>query len=376
MAPRYRDTRPPLPAQSLTLPARFYTDPEHFGCEMAEIHSRSWLCAGRAEELPEAGSFIVRRAGGASVVVVRDEGGGLRAFHNVCRHRGSLLCLEESGRLPGRIRCPYHGWTYGLDGRLLGAPHMEKVEGFHESDYPLRPVHAEEWDGHLFIHLGEDPVPLREHLGALHQKFRPWRMEELRRVERRAYQLQANWKLVIQNYSECLHCPVAHPLFNRHSHYLSGDNEPPGPEYLGGRMELKEGVKTLTVDGQTNRSPFADLEPADRRRVYYYAVLPNLLLTLHPDYMLTSTVWPRAADRTEVVCEWQCQPREIARPDFDPRGAIELWDVTSREDWALSDRTQAGMSTSGYRPGPYSNREELLLAFDRWVLGRLEQAGE
>jgi len=250
---------------------------------------------------------------------------------------------------------------------------MDKVEGFRECDYPLVRVHTAEWDGHLFISLADEPPPFEAHLAGLDRKFRPWRMAELRRVERRLYHLNANWKLIIQNYSECLHCPVAHPLFNRYSHYLSGENEPPGPSWLGGRMDLKDGIKSLTADGQSSWSCLPGLDPQDRRRVYYYALLPNLLLTLHPDYMLTSVLWPRAADRTDIVCEWHFHPDEIAKPGFDPRGAIEIWDITNRQDWDLSDLTQAGISSPGYRPGPYSNREELLHAFDRWIL---EQVGE
>ena len=143
---------------------------------------------------------------------------------------------------------------------------MDEVDGFREADYPLRPVAAAEWDGHVFINLAEDPPPLADQLAGLPAKFRPWRMEELRLVERRSYSLQANWKLIFQNYSECLHCPIVHPLLHKQSHYLSGDNEPPAPTYLGGRMDLREGVATLSLDGTTNRSCLAGLSPEDRRR--------------------------------------------------------------------------------------------------------------
>jgi Rieske 2Fe-2S family protein len=197
-------------------------------------------------------------------------------------------------------------------------------------------------------------------------------MEELKLVERRVYDLKANWKLVIQNYSECLHCPNAHPLLNKRSHYLSGENEAPRPGYLGGRMQLRDGVETLSVDGRRQGSCLAGLSEEDRRRVYYYAILPNFLLNLHPDYMLTFTLWPLAADRTQVVCEWHFHPDVIAKPGFDPRGAVELWDVTNRQDWELSDLAQTGIASRGYQPGPFSNREELLFALDRWVLDRVE----
>jgi Rieske 2Fe-2S family protein len=133
-------------------------------------------------------------------------------------------------------------------------------------------------------------------------------------------------------------------------------------------MDLRDGVQTLSMDGTTNRSCLPGLSADDRRRVYYYAILPNL----HPDYMLTFTLWPRAADRTEVVCEWHVHPDEIGRPGFDRRGAIELWDLTNRQDWELSELAQEGIASRGYVPGPHSNREELLHALDRFVLGRTE----
>jgi Rieske 2Fe-2S family protein len=369
----YPNTRPAAPAGTRTLPARYYTDPGWFRRELDHIHFDMWLHAGRTEELAAPGAYVVRRIGPASVVVLRDEAFGLAAFHNVCRHRGTLLCKGDAGTLPGRIQCAYHAWTYGLDGRLLNAPHMDRVEGFREADHPLKPVHVDTWDGHVFINLSERPMPFAEHLASLPAKFRPWGMEELRRVERRTYHLNANWKLVIQNYSECLHCPLVHPQLQRQSHYMSGDNEAPAPTYLGGRMDLREGHRTLTLDGAEERSCLPGLSDDDRRRVYYYCLLPNLLLNLHPDYMLTFTLWPLAVDRTDIVCEWHFHPDEIARPGFDPRGAIDFWETTNRQDWELSDLAQQGISSEGYQPGPYSNREELLYALDRWVL---ERAGE
>ena len=367
----YTNIRPEFPPGVTTLPARYYTDPAWFQQELDAIHLDMWLCAGRTDQIEAPGSYFVRRVGNASAIIVRDERGEIGAFHNVCRHRGTMLCKQDSGTFPGRIQCSYHAWTYGLDGGLRNAPHMEKVQDFREADYPLKRVAVAVWDGHIFINFSEQPIPFEQHLAGLPAKFRPWRMEELKLVERKLYHLKANWKLVIQNYSECLHCPIVHPQLHKQSHYMSGDNEPPQPTYLGGRMDLREGFKTLTLDGTENRSCLPGLSEEDRRHVYYYALLPNLLLNLHPDYMLTFTLWPLAVDRTDILCEWFFHPDEIAKPDFDPKGALDFWDLTNKQDWELSDLAQEGISSRGYQPGPYSNREELLYGLDRWVLDRV-----
>jgi Rieske 2Fe-2S family protein len=368
--------RPPLPPGVHTLPARYYTDPEHFARELEAVHFDMWLCAGRTEQVASPGEFFVRRVGNASVVVLGTAEGGVAAYHNVCRHRGTMLCKTDEGRLPGRIQCAYHAWTYGLDGRLVSAPHMDQVQGFRMESYPLQRVATAVWDGHVFINLSADPIPFAEHLAGLDRKFSPWGMAGLKRAERRVYELQANWKLIFQNYSECLHCPIVHPQLQRHSHYLSGDNEPPQPTYLGGRMDLREGVQTLTLDGTTNRGNLPGLPEAEQRHVYYYALLPNLLLNLHPDYMLTFTLWPLAVDRTQIVCEWHFHPDQMARPDFDPSDAVEFWELTNKQDWELSELAQRGIGSRGYQPGPYSNREELLHALDRLVVERVEGRGK
>ena len=177
------------------------------------------------------------------------------------------------------------------------------------------------WDGHVFVNLSREAAAVRASTWpASTASSRPGAWGTCGAPSAAGYQLKANWKLVIQNYSECLHCPIAHPLLNKQSHYMSGDNEPPRPTYLGGRMELRDGVKTLSLDGQTSREPLPGLSAEDRRHVYYYALLPNLLLNLHPDYMLTFQIWPLAVDRTEVVCEWHFHPDEIAKPGLRPEG--------------------------------------------------------
>src|SRR5688500_6089380 len=195
----------------MTLPAHAYVDSQWFDAEMERVFATMWLAAGRAAELDRAGAFICREVAGASVLIVRGTDGSIRAFHNVCRHRGTRLCIEDHGTLKGSIQCPYHAWTYGLDGRLLSAPQMDGVDGFDRSEYALRAVACDEWDGHIFINLSANATPLGDQLADLPARFAPWRMQELRRAHRIEYDVKTNWKLVVQNYNECLHCPIIHP---------------------------------------------------------------------------------------------------------------------------------------------------------------------
>jgi Rieske 2Fe-2S family protein len=356
-----------------TLPARYYTDPEIFRGELESFFCRTWICAGRSEQVASAGDFFLREVAGESIVITRDAGGGLRAFYNVCRHRGTRICREREGSFPGRIQCPYHGWTYGLDGRLLGAPHME--ESLQRDEYPLHAVRVEEWAGHVFLNLDPQAQPLAAQLADLPQKFAPWRMQDLRVHKRIAYEVAANWKLIVTNYNECLHCPVLHPLLNRLTDYLGADNQAPTPNYVGGSMGFRDGAETMSIDGIRRREYLPGLNAEQRSMVCYYAIYPNLLLSLHPDYMMTHTLWPKAVDRTEVVCEWHFHPREIEKSGFQADDAIEFWDQTNREDWRISELSQLGIRSRAYTPGPYSKREELLHAFDRMIIGDESKGG-
>ena len=358
-----------MPQGATTLPAPFYTDEAYFRREMELLYAHMWVCVGRTEHVEKPGQFIVRDLLGESIIITSNAAGTVNAFYNVCRHRGTKLCEEHQGAFAGSIQCPYHAWTYDLDGRLIGAPHMEEVPHFAKSDYPLHRIHADVWDGHVFINLSPTPQPLREQLSGLPEKFASWRMQELRLGHRIVYDVNANWKLVIQNYNECLHCPNLHPALNKLSHYLSGENEPLQATYMGGRMDLRPGVETLSMDGRCSRGFLPGLSEQDVRRVYYYAIFPNMLLSLHPDYMLVHTLWPQSADRTINICEWHFHPTELARPDFDPMDAVAFWDMTNRQDWHVCELSQQGIKSRAYTPGPYSNREDLLYAFDRMIVG-------
>ena len=370
MAFRSRDA---LPATALTLPAEYYTAETTFLKERERFFRRMWVCVGRLEDMPAPGSYLTCEVGGASLLVVRTSpDGAVRAFHNVCRHRGTRLCDEPAGQLGGAIRCPYHAWTYSYEGALVGAPHMDGSPAFRREDYPLGAVRAGTWDGFVFVSVAPDGLSLDEHVGALAARFRPWRMRDLVRAHRVEYDVAANWKLIVQNYNECLHCPTLHPALNRLSHYLGGENEPLRPTYMGGRMDLEDDVETMSLDGRSRRAPLPDLPPEERRRIYYYSVFPSFMIAPHPDFVLTHMLWPSAPGRTRVACDWLVHQDERAKPDFDLSDVVEFWDLTNRQDWRVCELAQAGIASPGYRPGPYSNREDLLYAFDRFVVDTLE----
>jgi Rieske 2Fe-2S family protein len=203
-----------------TLPARYYTDPEIFHDELERFYCDSWVCAGRTDQIGNPGDYFLREVAGESIILTRDNptrdnDQAVRAFYNVCRHRGTRMVTSAEGKFSGRIQCGYHGWTYGLDGRLIGAPHMDEGSGFCREDYPLNKVEAAVWDGNIFINLDSQAEPLEKQLADLPRKFAPWRMQDLRLHKRIVYDVKANWKLVMLNYNECLHCPVLHPALNR-----------------------------------------------------------------------------------------------------------------------------------------------------------------
>jgi Rieske 2Fe-2S family protein len=333
-----------------------------------------WFHVARAEEIPAPGEFLVREIAGESLIVLRDHSGELKAFYNVCRHRGTRLTEDCSGKFAATIQCPYHAWTYDLGGNLVAAPRMDDVAGFQADDYPLERVSVAVWDGYIFLNLGKSPDSLARQLEGVVERFRPWGMGQLRLGKRVVYDVKANWKLIIHNYSECLHCPGVHPALQKLSHYLSGENEPASPNYLGGRMRLREGVGTFSFDGLLRRACLPGLVAEDCRYVYFYACLPNFLLSLHPDYVMTFSLWPKDVGRTEIVCDWLFHPGAMAAAQFDPEDACSFWDLTNRQDWHVCEQMQLGLSSRAYLPGPYSHREELLHGFDRLILERERNA--
>lgn len=376
-----------------TLPREYFTSEEIFRTERERIFHRSWLLAGHVSQLERAGSYFRFDLDRESVIVLRDHaavvsgvgadgaaasesGGEVRAFHNLCRHRGSRLCQEPTGTLGKAIQCPYHAWTYGLDGALRAAPNMHEVAGFERADHPLLPVAVEPWAGFLFISLAQQPAPFAEALAPLTPlttRFGAWRLEELRSVHSQVYEVEANWKLFFHNYSECYHCPTVHPHLNRLTPYRNSENDLAEGPVLGGPMWMANPEGSMTTSGERCAPPFAGLSPEQRGRVYYYTLFPSAFLSFHPDYVLVHRAQPLAMGRTRICCDWYFHPDAIAAPGFDPRPAIEFWDLTNRQDWELCANAHLGVVSDAWEPGPYSELESQLAAFDRQYLRALDR---
>lgn len=357
-------------AEARTLPAAAYTSPEVFRIEQRELFACSWTCVGREADIPAAGDFFTRELAGDSVFVVRGSDGELRAFYNVCRHRGARLLDEPCGHGLSRVVCPYHAWTYRLDGSLHQLPRMEP--DFERGAYSLVPVRLGIYEGFVFLNLDDNAPALDSYLADL-PDLRRFRMAELRSGKRIEYEVAANWKLICENYSECYHCPGVHPQLFRISDNISRieRTQELGACFNGGPMLLREGMETMSMSGKRTVPVIPGLRPEDHRYVYYYLVYPSFFLSPHPDYVLTHTAWPIAPDRTRIICEWLFTEEALARPDFDPRDMVEFWDVTNRQDWGLCERTQLGAKSRGFRPGPYHPSEDCVHTFDRWYAERM-----
>jgi glycine betaine catabolism A len=359
--------RPNVGAGAKTLDASWFISPDVFASEQSRIFGREWLCVGRAESIARPGNFFTVERGGESLIVTRDASGAPRALHNVCRHRGSRICDAASGQFQGSIQCPYHGWTYGLDGSLKVARNMVEVPGFDRNEYPLKEAGVALWEGFVFVNLSGDQS-FEAAFKPLNGRFARWRIGDLQTACSLRYELACNWKLVFLNYSECYHCPLVHPQLDRLSPSDSGRNDLSEGPFLGGYSELRRHGTSLTMSGRSSWPPLGDVDGEDLDRDYYYTIFPSLLLSLHADYVMVHYIKPLAADRTEVICAFLFEPSTIAQPNFDPGDAADFWDLTNRQDWHVNELTQLGMGSRAYVPGPYSNAEGLLSAFDRHYL--------
>ena len=386
-AQRFQRTTDTFVPGAKTLAQRYFVSPEILAEEQGKIFSNHWLLIGHQSQIPKPGDYFLVEVCGESVIVICSSrqqmdsrvGGSPRisGFYNVCRHRGTRLKEEACGHV-STIQCPYHAWTYGLDGRLVGAPHMEEAEGFHRADYALHSVNTGLFEGFIFVNLAVNPEPLAEWFAPLEGKFSHWNLPNLRSAKRIWYDVRANWKLIFENYSECYHCPGVHPMLSKISPYDSAENDLVEGPFLGGFMRINQG-RSLTMSGNACALAvdYSEGRPQDDEegaRVFYYSIFPNMLLSLHPDYVMVHQVWPLAPERSVICCDWLFHPEAFGTPAFNPEDAIAFWDLTNKQDWHVCELSQKGIGSRAYRPGPYTPRESIPAAWDQEYLNRMKPA--
>ena len=368
--------RRPTRSASL-LPARVYHDPEVLSFELEAWFAAGWLCIGREEDILLEGQYFLIKLLDENLIVVRDRDGQVRAFYNFCRHRGATLVTETSGRIP-RFQCPYHAWIYDLNGSLHMPRFVDQLEDFNLGEWGLVPVPVDVWQGFVFINLDGQAGDLPAFLADMVTFFDRFDLGALRRGKLIDYDVHANWKAIVENYSECYHCPGVHPQLNRITPYNLGDLiETDGPWRASWMPVVGDNV-TLTMDGRMEehgRDILPGMTEDDHRKIYYFVIWPNLLVSLHPDYLLVHKVMPVAPDRTLISCEWFFDPEDMARPDFDPTDAIEFWDLTNRQDWEVCELQQIGTRSRAYTAGRFTGMEGGVHAFDLHVADRYADDG-
>ena len=345
------------------LPTGAYVDAAVFAWEQEHVFGGGWVAAAHASAVRAPGAQRAVRIAGHEVLLVRSEDGALRGFANACRHRGHELLAVAESACRMSVRCPYHGWTYDLDGALRRSTGGADLDA---DEFALAPMTVAEHLGWVFVNAGSPAEPITAVFSGLDEILGPYDACALVPCARHEYVVEANWKVLHENYQECLHCSRIHPELCRVSPPDSGDNVAPGPSWVGGWMDLAASAETMSMSGRPIAAPLPRLDGHGRRRVGYFALLPNLLVSAHPDYVLTHRLEPLAPDRTRVECEWLVASDAAATPGFDPADAVELWDITNRQDWAACESVQRGLSSSHQVPGPLMPREDAVAHVVAW----------
>jgi len=350
------------------LPARWYHDPEHYARELEAFWYRRWIAVAREEELAAPGDWRLVRIGTQSLVILRGEQGELAAFHNTCRHRGSVLCTEERGNFARqRIVCPYHSWTYDLAGELLATPRRMQTRDFDMRAFSLYGVRAEAWGGFVFVNLATGAGPLADVLGELPRRFGRYGFERLRIGKRLVADVRANWKLVAENFSECFHCPPVHPELCR---VVSAYREAGAWGLRGAEAtpQYAPGAQTLTLDGTARLPPIASLNAEERGALYVPAMLPpSLFLNVHPDYVNAHMMTPTGAESVRIVYDWLFEPERLPLAADDLAHYVALWDITNRQDARNCEWQQQGVHSRAFEHGYYVPQEFDCHRFAEWV---------
>ncbi|MCF8532986.1 MAG: aromatic ring-hydroxylating dioxygenase subunit alpha [Reyranella sp.] len=404
--------RPALPPEIAQMVARhrpggpleqaFYIAPEAFAADLARIQYRHWLFAGYAFQVPKPGDFFTYKVGAASIIVVRDRDGEIRAFHNVCRHRGSRICSTEAGHAH-RLVCPYHRWTYELDGALVLDTRREF--GVDKAELSLKPVAIVDAAGLLFVSLSDQPPDFSPALATIRRKMAPHAIGRAKIAHQVDYVVRANWKIVFENNRECYHCPPNHKEYNTAAYDVQRDAAMLDPALQPGmdaivaranarfralgldegdalstmtgvswrchRTPVMEGFVTQSMDGKPLSCLMGDVKEWDSGTLRT-TVFPNFWQHTNCDYAAAARLTPIGPDETHVRGYWLVDEKAVEGKDYTLNRLLPIWDLTNKQDWKICEDQQAGVSSPAYTPGPYSLvRERNVAHFIDWYLGEL-----
>ena len=375
----------------------FYREKEIYERDLERIFLRSWIYAGHVSEFPKVGDYALFDLADESVIIVRSGEGGFSALVNVCRHRGSRICLEPNGNR-SRFVCPYHAWTYDLDGTLLHARHMP--EDFDRSTRPLKRIHLHEFHGMLFVNFAHEPAPFEPIADALDECLAPYDLAHAKVAHRHTYRIEANWKLALENYTECYHCAPSHPEYSRgHSLAAPGardteemravmdraaacglseqfinrtyaDAEGFGADYAFERYPLLKGQVTGSQDGAPVAPLLGEIKDYDGGTTDFQ-IGPVTFALAYCDHVVIYRFTPRGVDSCDCDITWLVNGTAEAGRDYDRKALTWLWDVTTIADNRIIEDTQAGVNSRFFEPGPFSEMETFTRRFTEWYLAAI-----
>lgn len=379
-----------------SLEQAFYTAPGIFDLEWEKIWKKYWLFAGTTAEIPKAGDYFTYQANNDSIIIIRGDKGEVHAHYNTCRHRGSVVCLEERGNAP-KLMCPYHQWVYNRDGSLFRARMMP--DDFDKSSHGLHPAHVRIADGLIFISLAKDPPDFTRVEKDYSPFLKPYRIDQAKVAYKKRYTLRTNWKLVAENFRECYHCGVAHPEY---CGAVIGANLRESTEevlaerqvawqskglatrmidferdsfHFAIRYPLRPGVLSYSLDGKAVARPMGDHKDFDAG-VLGLVVYPNFWMDSVSDYMWTMRVTPVSPSRTSIDLTWLVDAGAVEGVDYTVDRLTDFWRITGEQDWELCENNYRGIESSRYQPGPYAPVEEDVVKFVDWYLERMKSGGE
>ena len=367
-----------------SLPVEWYLDEKHYERELEAIWYKNWVYVCRADAIAEPRAFRTQQIGTQNILVLRTEEGDLQAFHNTCRHRGSILVDEESGVMRSKnIMCPYHNWAYNQQGELIRTPSKHCPANFDQSEHSLFDVAVVDWNGFVFVNLaGKDAKPVEEYMGGDENAYANWPAAELKVGHTFKKVLKCNWKVFWENYNECLHCPGVHkdlsklvPIYKRSQ--MSPYDDPNWQEHItsddpalsGG---MREGAHTWTLDGQPIGEVFPNLTEEERKRAFTYVdVHPTAFIVGHVDYMRIVRIMPIGPEETELRAEWLFQEKTLNDPNIDIAPAVDFVMQVIAEDGYVSELNQRGLRSNRFTKGSLMPEEYSVHDFQNWVRQQL-----